>query len=341
MTVAQTESTYPISTFLAWLTERGTGLVGARGRGCRNLPSLARPEDRVPAALAQEWADAMDVELDEIWPDGPATAPAEAEHDAPILNFPGAGLAKPRPAYQPRVAHPDGPKPVEGPAKPVEVPKPRVDLPAAARTKTIHVNERAMPLRRGYAPCPVCGLPKREKLSLPAHVKAAHPDYDWAKDEPMYVAPAPPTFYCDHPDCGRTFKSRFGLDRHRSAHEPKPEAPQDGEQCPFCPRYFPPGVAMRNHVRHAHDKDPDEIYGVPTYRSRGPLSAQQVGAPKDRARSAVLASTEMSVWIMAEKEKVTEALTALRAEHDRLHNRLLALDRCTEALAELASLEAV
>jgi hypothetical protein len=140
------------------------------------------------------------------------------------------------------------------------------------------------------------------------------------------------------PKCG---KGGFVANSGRSAHVAKCKgAVTEGlnmskridkfDPCPICSEPQLAGTGLRNHVRHKHDVDPDTIFGIPEYRSRGPLSAQQNGAPVAPLTETATDPVQDVMALLAQRVAVLEA------DKEDLERQITRVNGALEALKALA-----
>ena len=262
---------YSVVTFLTWLLAHTSDtLSGASRKGCREIRVAARSWQTIGEDLAQQWADTYDVDVESIWGDG---VYREEPLPEPVsLVGAAGGPTSPLPIWGDAV-HGDeptieqGPQPVPvGETSPQSVPVLSVVPDLAASGVTISSMVRMVDLPPLLPPLGVFDPDPKTATNVP--------------ESPPVPMPMPLPMGTQLPNPAPEPKAASGHVTRLTPDQRSRPLRAGYAPCPICqvPQLVKAG--MRNHVRHAHKRDPDELFGIPTYRSRGPLSAQQDGAPQ-------------------------------------------------------------
>jgi hypothetical protein len=244
--------TFSVVTFLDWLADRGWEPGNARARGCRGLIATAREGDTVREEQAADWAACMGVTIEDIWGYGAIREDALE-----------AGTTRAR-----------------NPSQPIST-SPRSPAPAATDDLGLHsvAVSTITPLGAVTAP-PAPTVPVDDARSRASNVQPMVDPYEAAQSKHRKLTPCP---RC-HKDDFRTVAQRNGhavtCKGPKSAKPPaSPKALTTAlEPCPLCPGRFDPSRGLRNHIRNGHGRDPDELLGLPPYRST-PVVAGQTAEP--------------------------------------------------------------
>ena len=314
------------------------------------MPSLPGPQDTVSESVAAEWAACFGVELEEIW--GDAVHREEPDTDAPTQAAPVGGEPSPQPVLSlvlgeqpPLVPVPDDPwaadQSVRAPAwavdpdgvmrpiVPVELDDPTPDdltpsgwaEPVSSTVTMVDPYEVVpgiAPVRRRAIACPQCRITNGQPSAPVPIVPAAESGH--AKTGHVGRVPVPE----------RKRKMTAGM-----------------VPCPICqvPQLVLKG--LRNHIRNAHHRDPDEMLGVPTYRQIKPIGDPVPAVVPPSDPSDVLSIGE---WCEAHpRPKAPDADVDMRSPERRYLDLLLSwaerdgpntdlLDRIEAMLAKVGTL---
>lgn len=326
--------TYSVARFLAWLDERGYGAVSARGRGCRFLPSLPGPQDTVSESVAAEWAACFGVELEEIW--GDAVHREEPRTDAPTQAAPVGGEPSPQSVLSVVPTPYDPPSTWTSPIRldPYEVGKRAAEeefVPA------VLVDEPES------FPCPTCSAPFATASQRGGHMRWCGVERPPARKSHHKRAPSAPVPIVP----GESGYARTGHVGRVPVPERKRKMTAGMVPCPICqvPQLVLKG--LRNHIRNAHHRDPDEMLGVPTYRQIKPIGDPVPAVVPPSDPSDVLSIGE---WCEAHpRPKAPDADVDMRSPERRYLDLLLSwaerdgpntdlLDRIEAMLAKVGTL---
>ena len=160
------------------------------------------------------------------------------------------------------------------------------------------------------------------------------------------IAVAGPNQFEPCSECGRSdFRNLAGRNGHvATCKGPKPAKKVDGRTvaakvpCPVegCTAKLFPAVGLRNHIRNAHHRDPDDFFGVPPYRA----AAQKVSVPGDQSTKMpqLPGSTLLPDALAFIKDRIAEnvaELTAMEARSKELGTITEQLVIARDALEDL------
>ncbi len=244
---------YPVRTFLDWLDRERIGIGGARERGVHFGALLAFEGATVNEEQARQWASRFGRDIEDIWGDGAIRE--DALEAGPTV--PGSAASQVRTSPQTTSVSVAG---VPGVARLTSL-----DL-AASDDMGVHIasvrelsgqqdisQETAKLLRGDDAKAPAS---KHHKLA--ACSRCGRDDFDRASQRNSHLVG------CKGPKPAPKVRA-------------VPEPTNELEKCPLCPERFDPARGLRNHIRNAHHRDPDDFLGVPAYRA----AAQKVSVPGD------------------------------------------------------------